>query len=326
MGKKITIREVAEQCNVSTATVSRALNGTGYIREGLRRKILNRVEDLGWHSNNLTSRLNGRRSEGRIVIVGASELLLAPETSRELFVISEAVYKQFRSTPALKLGHRAETLAECRKSSPEAIILCGINEQLEEPIRDLVQLGIRVVAVGESLHPPCAVVHGDYVENGRKAAETLVKLGHRRIGFFGGFGSRPHLREGEFPMPRRVRDTVMGIRQIVPDFNFQEDAVSDCFGDLSAFGEMLESGMQTGWIVQETKHFLEFTATARQFGLFPPTDRPVVALLESTEIPVPPLACRFLYRDFRGEVARVVDALSGKSLPAEEYLIPYREA
>jgi len=44
----VTIKEIAEKIGVSTATVSRALNNTGYVREETRRKILETASALGY--------------------------------------------------------------------------------------------------------------------------------------------------------------------------------------------------------------------------------------------------------------------------------------
>lgn len=48
MGKKVTIRDIAKELNVSIATVSRALSGKGKVNPELREKIIRRARELGY--------------------------------------------------------------------------------------------------------------------------------------------------------------------------------------------------------------------------------------------------------------------------------------
>ncbi|WP_406613844.1 LacI family DNA-binding transcriptional regulator [Candidatus Caldatribacterium sp.] len=48
MGKKVTIRDIARELNVSIATVSRALSGKGKVNPELREKIIRRAKELGY--------------------------------------------------------------------------------------------------------------------------------------------------------------------------------------------------------------------------------------------------------------------------------------
>lgn len=57
-----TIRDVALHCGVSTATVSRALTGKGYIREDLQRQIREGAQKLGYRPNLVARNLRSNRS------------------------------------------------------------------------------------------------------------------------------------------------------------------------------------------------------------------------------------------------------------------------
>ena len=59
MRKKVTIKDIAQELNVSIATVSRALSGGKGVNPDLRKKIVKKAQDMGyfrWPSLNL---LNG---------------------------------------------------------------------------------------------------------------------------------------------------------------------------------------------------------------------------------------------------------------------------
>lgn len=57
-----TIRDLAQHCGVSTATVSRALAGKQYIREELRERIRKAAEELGYRPNLVARNLRSSRS------------------------------------------------------------------------------------------------------------------------------------------------------------------------------------------------------------------------------------------------------------------------
>lgn len=51
MWGKITIKDVANRCGVSTATVSRAINNTGYVADDLKAHIINTCNEMGYIPN-----------------------------------------------------------------------------------------------------------------------------------------------------------------------------------------------------------------------------------------------------------------------------------
>ena len=80
MNRKITVREIAEHCGVSMATVSRAINGNSYVSPELRKKIREYLEDIGWEPRNLPGkRQNGLEPE--VVVIASLELLDHPESA-----------------------------------------------------------------------------------------------------------------------------------------------------------------------------------------------------------------------------------------------------
>ena len=57
------IRDVAKKAGVGVGTVSRALNGTGYVAEDTRAKILAIAEKLDYQPNELARNLFRNRTE-----------------------------------------------------------------------------------------------------------------------------------------------------------------------------------------------------------------------------------------------------------------------
>ncbi len=65
----ITIKTVAEQAGVSTATVSRALNGGGYVSPELHSAVTRAAQELGYTSNAVAAALRSSRSGALGIIV-----------------------------------------------------------------------------------------------------------------------------------------------------------------------------------------------------------------------------------------------------------------
>ena len=62
MNKKITIIEIAEMAEVSTATVSRVINNTGKVETGKKEKILELIEKYDYRPNQIAKALQARKS------------------------------------------------------------------------------------------------------------------------------------------------------------------------------------------------------------------------------------------------------------------------
>src|SRR3990172_3526788 len=70
MQKKITIKDIARQANVSHTTVSRALNNQSRIRDDTKEKILSIAKELNYHPNFIARSLVMKRTKtlGLIII------------------------------------------------------------------------------------------------------------------------------------------------------------------------------------------------------------------------------------------------------------------
>src|SRR5699024_7776712 len=74
-----TIKEVAKYAGVSVATVSRALNRSGYVKEETRKKINKAIKDLNYRPNETARTLYKRKSK----MIG----LLLPDISNPFFTV-----------------------------------------------------------------------------------------------------------------------------------------------------------------------------------------------------------------------------------------------
>src|ERR1043166_6507364 len=69
MHRSVTLRDVAEDCDVSIATVSAVVNGATWVSDETRRRVQTAVDQLGYRPNQLARGLKTRRGYAVGVIV-----------------------------------------------------------------------------------------------------------------------------------------------------------------------------------------------------------------------------------------------------------------
>lgn len=183
----VRLAEVAKRAGVSTATVSRVLNGQRYVSEAVRSTVLAAVAELNYHPSAAAQVLaSGRTRTMGIAVFGLVPNFLTHEVFYEIIqgiqaVASEAGFDlQLYATPA------APDLELCRriagKRSADGLLVLG---ELVRPefLAVFHTAGLPVVTVGKrdtaGLPIPCATA--DYAQGAAAATAHLLRLGHRRI-------------------------------------------------------------------------------------------------------------------------------------------------
>src|SRR6266699_4936291 len=188
----LTIRDVAKEAGVSTATVSNVLNKTGKVGRGTHRVVLSAVKRLGYmpdvHARHLASR--DRRTLG--IIVSDIENPFFPEViksfevrARQLgydAILSDTNYDPRRTRKA------AERMME-HKVRGVAVMTSEISLRL---IHELARRRIAVTFL--DLAPARSYMSNlriDYFSGVEQIVKYLHSNGHRRIAFIAG---RPRLK------------------------------------------------------------------------------------------------------------------------------------
>jgi len=198
----LTIARVAAEAGVGVGTVSRVLNGSPSVSEDTRRRVLEAIATLDYQPSAVARAL----STGRTHAVG----VIAP------FFTQPSVIERLRGiSPALAASDYQMVLfdverAEQRRETFRSLSVRGrvdgvLSISLAPTEREAARLqaaGTPVVLVDRD-HDVLPTVTVDDVAGGRLAAEYLLGLGHRAIGFVGdeeenpfGFFSSVRRREG----------------------------------------------------------------------------------------------------------------------------------
>lgn len=309
-----TVQDVAEAAGVSTATVSRVINGSGPVRPALRQKVEAAIAALGYVPNAGARAMMLRRSG----TVGA----IFPTVDNAIFAqaidalqrrLAEAGLQLLLSTSDYDPEIEARQAAAMLSAGVDALVVCGTGQD-EAVLQRLRQRGVPVVHVMSWPAPPGRLAVG-FDNRGAMAqvVRYLLDLGHRDIAMLAGLtrandraaarviGVREALQAAghELPPERLVerayglgpaRD---GLRALLAARPAPTAVV--CGNDVLAFGALLE---------------------ARKLGLAVPAQLSIVGFddLELAAHVHPPLTTVRVPAEalWRRAAERVIDALRGE--------------
>jgi len=190
------IRAVAERAGVSSATVSRALNGSGYVSEAVRRTVEQASTDLGYRPNVHAQRLRGKRSN----MIGLVFNDAMNPFFGELAFAVEDIARQ-RGFSVIVGNTRWEFAAHLRYL--ETFGSYGVDGLMIVPAQmtkrqrtALTALTVPYVLLDQRI-PSLLVdqVATDSVAGARRMVDHLVGIGHRRIALIGGDPQMPTARD-----------------------------------------------------------------------------------------------------------------------------------
>ena len=188
----VTIGDVAKQAGVGRGTVSRVLNNRPNVDPKTRARVQAVIDELDFVPSSAARRLSLGRSQTVAVVV---PFLTRPSVVERLRGVESALVSAGLDVMAMNVESSARRDAILRDiARPERIdglILVSIAPH-EDELGRISQTGLPVVLV-DAHHRRLPRVVTDDVGGGRIAAQHLLDLGHRRLGFVGdvphpGFG------------------------------------------------------------------------------------------------------------------------------------------
>ncbi|MDW2798714.1 LacI family DNA-binding transcriptional regulator [Clostridium boliviensis] len=180
------IRDIARKAGVSSATVSRVINESGYVKEETKQKVLSAIEEADYVPNAIARSLSIRDSSSIGVIV--------PDIANEFFSgiisgIGERAANNQYNIVLFDTGELPEREHQClmvaERQRLSGLLITPISE-LDEVTRDkLIQFenkGIPVVLVDRNIRN--SSLDGVFAENhdaAYKGVEALIQNGHKKI-------------------------------------------------------------------------------------------------------------------------------------------------
>ncbi len=186
--KPVTLADIATAASVTSMTVSRVINSSGYVHAETRERVLRVAREMNYRRNGLARGLKRQCTETVGMVIGDIANPFAAELTRgvrevlekqgyTLFIcISEHIAREDVEAFDALADHRADGIIVATRASRSG------NERLEE----LIDSGLPVSLIGREFHHAHAdLVTADHLKGGYEATRHLIELGHKRIGFIG---------------------------------------------------------------------------------------------------------------------------------------------
>jgi LacI family transcriptional regulator len=181
--QRSTIREIAELCGVSIATVSRVANRSGYVSEPTRRAVEQVIRERGYTANRSARSL----SSGRTGLIAVTVPRLHPcYFSLIIAGVADALYEHdMRSVlcPTLHEHDREVSLLERLVHGTTDGGLLVLPEESNSELHTLMTNGFRFVVVDphHRIDAKVPTVSAANSSGADRATRHLLDLGHRRI-------------------------------------------------------------------------------------------------------------------------------------------------
>ncbi|MEH7234588.1 LacI family DNA-binding transcriptional regulator [Bacillus sp. JJ1562] len=180
----VTMKEIARLANVSSATVSRVLNNSGYVSDDVRKRILKIIEETGYIPSEHAKALRTKQSN----VIGVILPKLSTETaSRLVSGISEELakhgYQILLTNTNLDPEKEIEYVKLLKSKQVDGIILLATNRG-EDLLTEIKKLRIPFVATGQEMEGVASVINNNF-QAAKDITNLLIEKGHRNIAFIG---------------------------------------------------------------------------------------------------------------------------------------------
>lgn len=150
---RVTLKDVAEQLNISIGTIDRAIHGRGRINKETRTIIMQKIKDIGYKPNHL-ARVLGKNKETRLAFITPShnpfweEMMKGAQTACDELV-DYGLYLYFRSQDSdYDSVAQVKAMSEVVENKPNGIILAPLHPYLLcAPINEAIENEIPVITI-----------------------------------------------------------------------------------------------------------------------------------------------------------------------------------
>lgn len=264
------LKDVAKEAGLSTAAVSRHLNGTLELPDKTRQRIEKAVRQLGYRPNPHARRLSLGRSDTITLIVPdiANPFFATLAASVEKAATKRGQIVQLHATSNLE-EREVAVLQLAADMRSDGVVFCTNRRPGPEVVQAIATLP-RAVIVDEAVPGALAPhIFADNLQGGYLAGAHLAALGHRNVAYIGG---------GAELRSTQLRER--GLRQGLASGNAAEDvSVKVLSGDYDVASgrrlttELLEGGCgETAIFVGSDELAIGVIETVRARGLKIPDD------------------------------------------------------
>ncbi len=187
---KITIRDIAEGCNVSVQTVSRVINNRPDVSPATRQKIEDFIAKSGYRPNAVARSLVSRRSKMLGVIIGGLRYISVGYTLNGINEACEKagyslIIKEFLDIGSSDISPLILTMVE---NQVEGIIYAApdLNDNVAHFQANLPAACPPIIFIKSQPNEKFTTINIDNYSSASKAVEHLIEIGCRHIGHISG--------------------------------------------------------------------------------------------------------------------------------------------
>lgn len=179
-----TIKDIANKLGISTAAVSKALNGKNDVSEELKERVRKTAEEMGYSPNYFAKKLATNKSGVLgVFILGREELNISEHFGfRFLEGILDSANKKGYDITLFSSSNSISYKKICEEKRVEGVIFIGLRR--DNPfLEDIALIKVPVAVIDFELGSLNSVYVGSDNKVGvEKGMEYLWKMGHRKIG------------------------------------------------------------------------------------------------------------------------------------------------
>jgi LacI family transcriptional regulator len=182
--RNATLKDVAAQAGVSTATVSRVLHGNGYVSGAARARVEAALRASGYRLNTVAQELRRQRTIALgLIIHGLSNPYYAEVVAGAEHAAAEQDFNVLLFNARGELERECENVETLLRRRVDGIVFTTALQP--RSVRLAVDAGVSVVEIGRQVCDASAAIVTDDYAGARLGVEHLLELGHREIGYVG---------------------------------------------------------------------------------------------------------------------------------------------
>jgi len=190
--ERVTVVDIARAAGVSKSTVSLVLQGSSRVNAATRDRVNAVIRELGYVYNRGAANLRQSSAKSKIIGVVVNDLtngFFAELAVGVDDVVQSAGYVQFLANTGESVDRQRQVIASMREHGISGLVISPARGTEAADLKPLTASGLPVVVtVRDIAGAKVSTVMSENRAGARAAAEHLVKLGHRRIAYLGGFG------------------------------------------------------------------------------------------------------------------------------------------
>lgn len=186
----ITIKDLAQMANTSTATVSRVLSNKPGVAEEKRRRIIELADRLGYSPNRIAQNLALQKSHVLgLIAADLRNLMYVEFLHRIQSQVEELGYQVLLADSELDVEKERHNIQMMRQHRAEGLIIFPVRDyRLKTDVDHLLELKLQkfpFVVVGKIDGYGFDYISSEEVETSKELTQVLIDQGHRKIAFVG---------------------------------------------------------------------------------------------------------------------------------------------